>query len=142
MKFDRRFFSNLLVFILLIVVGIVISTFQTNNSVKMAFGNDTIAISSKDYNMNIKYADVLSLELVEDPDLGSVADGKNRPELQSGLWKNDIWGEYHLVFTPNATNCIVAHLQDGQTYVFNYNTNEATAECYREFLTHLPQQDK
>ena len=114
MKFDRRFFSNLLVFILLIVIGIVISTFQANNSV----------------------------ELVDVPNLGELADGKNRPELQSGLWKNDIWGEYHLVFNPNATNCIVAHLQDGQTYVFNHNTNEATAECYREFLTHLPQQNK
>lgn len=142
MKFDRRFFSNLLVFILLIVIGVVISTFQANNSVKLAFGDDMMAISSRDYNMNIEYADVKSLELVDVPNLGELADGKNRPELQSGLWKNAIWGEYHLVFNPNATNCIVAHLQDGQTYVFNYNTNEATAECYREFLTHLPQQDK
>lgn len=138
MKFDRRFFSNLLVFILLIVVGIIISTFQSNHSVKQAFSDDMMAISSRDYHMNIEYADVKSLELVDGPSLGELADGKNRPELQSGLWKNDIWGEYHLVFNPNATNCIVVHLQDGQTYVFNCNTNEATNDCYQELLAHLP----
>ena len=138
MKFDRRFFSNLLVFVLLIVVGIVISTFQTNNSVKLAFGDDTIAISSRDYNMNIKYADVKSLTLVEAPDLGELTDGKNRPELKSGLWKNDSWGQYHLCFNPNTTNCVLVHLKDGQVYVFNCNTNEKTAATYAEFLTHLP----
>jgi len=137
MKFDRRFFSNLLVFILLIIVGIVISTFQANNSVKLAFGDDIMAISSKDYNINIEYADVESLELVDNPDLCEVVDGKNRPELQSGVWKNEAWGEYHLCFNPSATNCIVVHLTDGQTFVFNYNTNEATAEAYQEFLTHI-----
>ena len=142
MKFDRRIFSNLILFIVLIVVVAVLTMCQSATAVKVAYSDELMAISSKDYRMNIEYADVLSLELVENPELGSVADGKNRPELQSGLWKNDIWGEYHLVFNPNATNCIVAHLQDGQTYVFNYNTNEATAECYREFLTHLPQQNK
>lgn len=139
MKFDRRFFSNLLVFILLIIVGIVISTCQASNAVQLAFGDDVMAVSSKDYRMNIQYTDVEALELVEAPDLGEVVDGKNRPELKSGLWKNEAWGEYCLCFNPNATNCIVVHLNDGQTCVFNYNTNEATAETYQEFLTHLPE---
>ena len=138
MKFDRRFFSNLIVFILLIVVGALLTMCQSAKTIRVAYTDELVAISSKDYNANIAYADVLSIELIDNPDLGSVSDGKNRPELKSGVWQNDTWGEYHLCFNPNATNCIVVHLKGSQPFVFNCNSNEATAASYEAFLSRLP----
>jgi len=137
MKFDRRIFSNIILFVALIVVIAVLTMCESSTAIKLAYSDELMAISSKDYRINIQYTDVESLELVEAPDLGKVVDGKNRPELKSGVWENQVWGNYHLCFNPNATNCIVVHLKDGQTYVFNYNTNEATAETYQEFQIHI-----
>jgi len=137
MKFDRRFFSNFLVFVLLIIVGIVISMCQASNTVRLAFGDDVIAISSKDYRMNITYSNVESLELINEPNFGEVTDGKNRPELKSGLWQNEEWGQYHLIYNPSSTGCIAVHMVNGDTYVFSNNTDKETAETYAEFLTHV-----
>ena len=137
MKFDRRIFSNIILFLLIIIVIAVTTMCQSSTAIKIAFADDLMALSSMDYSMNIPYADVRELELVEDPDLGKVSDGKNKPELQSGIWENEAWGEYHLCFNPNATNCVVVHLRDGQIFVFNSNSNEATAKTYEEFLTYL-----
>lgn len=137
MKFDRRIFSNIILFLLIIIVIAVTTMCQSTTAIKIAFADDLMALSSMDYSMNIPYADVLELELVDAPDLGKVSGGKNKPELQSGVWENETWGEYHLCFNPNATNCIVVRLRDGQIFVFNCNTNEATVETYKEFLTYL-----
>lgn len=137
MKFDRRIFSNIILFLLIIIVIAVTTMCQSTTAIKIAFADDLMALSSMDYSMNIPYADVLELELVDAPDLGKVSGGKNKPELQSGVWENETWGEYHLCFNPNATNCIVVRLRDGQIFVFNCNTNEATMETYQEFLTYL-----
>lgn len=138
MKFDRRFFSNLIVFVILVVVGALLTMCQSSKAIRVAYSDDLVAISSKDYNANIAYADVLSIELIDNPDLGSVSDGKNRPELKSGVWQNDTWGEYHLCFNPNATNCIVIRLKDNQTFVFNCNSNEDTVASYQACLSHIP----
>lgn len=138
MKFDRRIFSNIALFLIVIIVITVTTMCQSTTAIKVAFADDLMALSSMDYSMNIPYADVQELELMEAPDLGKVSDGKNKPELRSGIWENEVWGEYHLCFNPNATNCIAVHLRDGRTFVFNCNTNEATAQTYEEFLAHLP----
>ena len=138
MKFDRRIFSNLILFVVLIVVVAVLTMCQSSTAIRIAYGDELMGISSKDYSANVAYEDVASLELLEDPDLGATAGGKNRPELKTGLWENQSWGTYYLCFNPNATNCVVVHLKDGQVLVFNNNTNENTAATYEEFLTHLP----
>jgi len=137
MKFDRRFFSNLLVFVLLIVIAGVITMCTSSTAIKIAFGDEILGIHAVKYGMNIAYKDVESVELVEEPDLGSVSDGKNRPEIRTGLWENTTWGEYHLCFNPNATNCIVVRTHDGRIFVFNNNTNEATAEVFAQLKTYI-----
>lgn len=137
MKFDRRIFSNIILFVVLIAVTVIVTTCQSTTAIKTAFGDDLMGISSRDYSMNIAYSDVDAVELLEGPNLGDLIDGKNRPELKSGIWRNEAWGEYHLCFNPNGTSCIVVHLNNGQTYVFNCNTNEDTAQIYETLLTYI-----
>ena len=80
MKFDRRIFSNILLFVALIVVTAIITMCESSSAIKLAYGDELMGISSKDYRMNIEYTDVEALELVDEPDLGKLVDGKNRPE--------------------------------------------------------------
>ena len=137
MKFDRRVFPNIILFLILIVFVAVTSMCQSSSVIKIAYADDLMGISSKDYSINISYDDVESLELVETPEFGTLKDGKNRPELKSGIWENETWGEYYLCYNPKATNCVVVHLNSGKVCVFNCNTNEKTTETYQEFLTHI-----
>ena len=137
MKFDRKIFINLLLFTAIIVVIACATMCQSSTAIQIAFSDELVAVSSMDYGMNIEYTYVDSLALVNDPVLGSADGGKNKPELKSGLWQNDTWGQYHLCFNPNATNCIVVQTIDGQTFVFNYNTNEKTEEAYRTFMSRI-----
>ena len=137
MKFDRRIFTNLILFVLLIVLIAMFTMCQSSTAVQIAFADQVFAVSSADYGMNIDYDEIAAVELVEDPDLGAAAGGKNKPELKSGIWENSDWGTYQLVFNPSAANCIVVHTKSGEIYVFNRNTDQETVEAYEELLTHI-----
>lgn len=127
---------GIILFAVVIGIGLIESTYK----VTVKFSDEAVDINStRYYYMNIPYDMVDSIELVEMPDAGEVVNGKYDMTVRYGQWKNDTWGEYVVCMDPDATNCIVVHLDDGRTFVFSRRNNEKTAEDFATFQSYLTQ---
>ena len=123
--------------VLIFALVITISLLQPSNKVLVEFEDTSVNVKSAKYTMNIPYSMVDTIELVQKPDMGIIVDGHDDMILQTGIWSNDTWGEYHVCSEIVTDNCIVIHLNDGRTFVISRRNNEETAAVYEEFSAHL-----
>lgn len=123
--------------LVLFIVVLGISMVEAHFRIQAEFSDTQIAITSNRYNLTVRYDLIESIELVDMPDRGEHIDGKDDINIRYGIWTNDTWGEYYVCAIPNATNCIVMHLNDGRTFVFNARSNDYTAELFAELESHL-----
>lgn len=119
----------------LVVIGV--SMIEAHGRIQVEFSATQVEITSNRYNMTVKYDLIESVELVDLPDKGERIDGTDESSIRYGIWTNDTWGEYYVCAIPHATNCIVMHLNDGRTFVFNARSNDYTAELFAELQSHL-----
>lgn len=127
-----------ILFVLFLFAAVLLTSFVQNYfRINVEFSDTDISITSSKYSMRVDFDLVESIELMEMPDRGELVDGRNSSTLRYGNWKNDTWGDYVVLITPHATNCIVIHLTDGRTFVFNIRSNEDTASTYATFQTYL-----
>ena len=129
---------NILFVIILFATAMLMGKCDSDNAVRIHSNDTLIAVNSKSYSMNIPYDMIADITLENVPDLGRVIDGKNNDSLRTGIWENESWGEYHLCMDPDASNCIVASLDDGRTFVFNRKSAEETEKIYQEITKKLP----
>lgn len=129
--------KDLIFGLIILTLVIVISIFRPSKNVKAVFDETSVDIKSTQFSMNIPYDMVESLELTDLPELGENVDGYNNQVIQTGLWKNDTWGEYQSCLDLACETCVVVHLIDGRIFVISRQDQEATAEFYEEFQTHL-----
>lgn len=144
MKFWEKFWKlvnkRYLAFgIFLFAAAITISLIESTWKVKVQFEDTAVDIRTKQYSMNIPYDMVESIELVEMPDAGEIIKGGDDMTFRYGQWRNETWGEYVVCADLDATDCIVVHLDDGRIFVFSRRNNEATAEDFATFQSHLQQ---
>lgn len=123
--------------IILLALVIVISVLQPSNKIIAEFDDESVNIKSSKYTMNIPYDMVADIVLVEKPDMGEEINGHDDMILQTGTWKNEVWGEYEMCTEIATDNCIVIHLTDGRIFVVSRRDNEETAKVFEEFQTRL-----
>ena len=123
--------------IVILVLVIAISVLQPSNKIIAEFGEEAVDIKSSKYTMNIPYEMVAALELVDKPDMGTEVDGHDDMILQTGIWENEVWGEYTQCTEIATDNCIVIHLTDGRIFVISRRDNEETRKVFEEFQSHL-----
>jgi hypothetical protein len=124
------------IFLFVVVIGT--SLIESANKVTVQFGEAAVDIkSTRVYSMNIPYDMVSSVELIEMPDAGEAIKGTYDMTVRYGHWKNEVWGDYVVCMDPDATDCIVVHLDDGRIFVFNRKDNETTAEDFAIFQNYL-----
>ena len=137
-KFLNSVTGRYLIFgLCLFAVVIGVSMVEAHFRIEVAVTDTDISVGSNRYNLRVEYDLIETLELVEMPDRGENIDGRDETSIRYGIWSNDIWGEYTVLAVPNATNCIVLHLNDGRTFVFNARSNDYTAEIFAQLQTHL-----
>lgn len=129
--------KDLIFGLIILTLVIVISIFRPSKNVKAVFDETSVDIKSTQFSMNIPYDMVESLELTDLPELGENLDGYNNQVIQTGLWKNDTWGEYQSCLDLACETCIVVRLNDGRIFVISFRNTEETAASYEEFLSHL-----
>ena len=122
---------------LLILVVVIITFVEINNKITVTFEDAAVTIQSSKYSMKVDYDLISSAELVEMPDEGEVVDGFDDMSIRTGNWHNAAWGDYVVCAVPQATNCVVMHLTDGRTFVFNCKSNEETAAIYETLTAHI-----
>ena len=137
-KFLNSVTGRYLIFgLCLFAVVIGVSMVEAHFRIEVTVTDADISVGSNRYNLRVEYDLIETLELVEMPDRGENIDGRDETSIRYGIWSNDIWGEYTVLAVPNATNCIVLHLNDGRTFVFNARSNDYTAEIFAQLQTHL-----
>lgn len=125
------------IFGLIILSLVVILSFKPSNKVRFSFGEDSVDVRSTRFSMNIPYDMVDALTLEEKPDMGTRVDGYTDNIIQTGVWKNEVWGEYTACIEVYTDNCIVIHLNDGRYFVVSRRDNAETQKVFEEFLSHL-----
>lgn len=119
----------------LVVIGI--SFIEAYNRIQVEFSNTEINITSNKFSMCVEYDLIESIELMDMPDRGESTGGSDDGSIRFGDWTNETWGDYVSLSIPHATNCVVIHLNDGRTFVFNSRNNDTTAEIFATFQSHL-----
>lgn len=141
MKF-RDYFSPKNIIFAAVVIALMLgfAMRQASNTVKVKFGDTSVAITSSKYNMTISYEDIVSVELADMADPGEKGpDGYDDEILRAGDWTNDAWGEYYICAYLETSKCVVIEVEDGRTMVFSKKNDKTTAELYETLLTYLPE---
>jgi len=139
MKF-RDYFSlkHILFAIGLIALMLFFAFRQSNNTVKVNFGDTSVSVSSAKYSMSILYSDIRSAQLTNLAEAGEeVADSFDDDILRAGEWHNDTWGDYIIVADLDTSNCVLLTLYDGRTLVFSRKNDKATIEDFETLQSYL-----
>ncbi|MCC8065198.1 MAG: hypothetical protein LIO70_08960 [Clostridiales bacterium] len=121
--------------VVVVVVLTLFSAFTGTSSATLNLQDDGISISaSDDLTVEVAYADIQSITLEELPDsFGTCVDGKEGRNYSYGVWQSDTWGDYILAAKTSLTQVIVIETEE-QTVVFNYESDDVTAQLYEHFL--------
>ena len=119
-----------MIFVAVIFLAVIVLSLFSGESVEVKFQEDIMSINATNFEFNIAYGDIASVELTTLPDLGTMEKGLDSASLKEGNWNNAIWGDYHLCVIPTLTNCVDVELTDGRHVVFNYKSDESTADVY------------
>lgn len=134
----KKYFVRYLVFgLILFAVVIGLSMVESNYKVQESFDDTSVTIKSKRYSMNVPYDLIAEAELTAMPERGDVVDGSDDMTVRTGVWNNELWGEYYVCADPDSTNCVAMHLTDGRIFVFSLKNDETTAAAYETLLSHL-----
>ena len=139
MKF-RDYFSikHILFAIGIVALMLGFAFWQSDNVVKVTFYEESVFVKARRYAMDIHYEDIQSAELTAMEESGEeVADSFDDDTVRTGVWKNDVWGEYTTCIDPDTGNCILLKLADGRTLVFSRKDDATTTELFNTLQTYL-----
>lgn len=112
------------------VIVILILSRTMNGEQKVAVTVEADGLSFKTasgYTSELKWEDISSLELKENLSYGTLVEGTDNSKEKSGIWTNDLFGEYELIANARVTNSIVCVTDSGRVLVFNFESVESTA---------------
>jgi uncharacterized membrane protein len=117
---------TIVVVILLIGVGILMFT----GNVEYSLGDDALTVEATYYESStVKYADIDSVELCEDLDIGAIQMGFASARLSLGIFKSDDLGTYTLYSYNNADAHVVIKTSKATLVIGLENEDEARLLC-------------
>ena len=124
----RNTFLTLLIPILILLYIF----FGGSVGISLDFGEDALAISAEKQDWNIPYEQIISLELTDAEDFGTLLNGAEKRTLHYGSYENDSWGQYNLCIDPRIDAYIIIETNNG-FFVLNYENEESTKQLYIMF---------
>ena len=100
--------------------------------ISLDFGTDSLIVSAEKQDWSIPYDRIISLELTDAEDFGTLLNGAEKRTLHYGSYENDSWGQYNLCIDPRIETCIVIETGSG-FFVLNYENEESTQQLYTMF---------
>ena len=102
------------------------------------FGEDILTVNAGKHDWSIPYDQIISLELVENTNFGTLREGSEKRKLHYGFYENEQREQYTLCIDPRIENCVAIETNDG-FFILNYENRDSTQELYimfAEFLSH------
>lgn len=85
----------------------------------------------------VPYSSITEARLLEEPQYGTMAEGKETRQGKSGIWEHPEWGSYTLC-TYASSSCAVWILAEGQCYVVSLSSPAETRQLYQIVLEKSP----
>jgi len=113
----------------IIIAVVILYQIFFGKSYDLTIKDASLRMSIDQYQDVILLDEIDSLTLLDTLDQGSVADGGSSRNLSWGIWESDSYGRYHL-YMYNMTSRWILMEAGGETYIFNCDNAEATANFY------------
>lgn len=81
----------------------------------------------------VPYSAVTQVRLLEDPQYGTMIEGRQTRQGNSGTWDHPDWGEYTLCVYASSSSAVWLQA-DGQCYVVSLSSAEETRQLYQTIL--------
>lgn len=134
---ERKFWRQNQLWSLLLVVVVLFGMFG-KSGVSVAPGAETLMLSMHDgTTAAVPYENILSAELLDSPDFGTVADGKDTRTGKSGIWQHPQWGSYTLCVYSSCKSAVRMETS-GRSYVVNLPSEGETSQLYQLIQDKLP----
>lgn len=133
---------KLIMFCLTALIIVLFFFLRGDNSIVLELReNDAITLDGPQGTfVAIPYEDIQSVALLDSFDRGECINGGTKYKNVYGTWLCEAFGEYTLMARTKVDEHIAITDKDGQTLVFNYESNEVTENLYELILNLLEQQ--
>lgn len=123
--------------ICIVVVVAIVAVVMVSGHVDVRMDEDSLEIDATMMHEDIPFDEISHIELRDDVDYGMRTGGFGGMDISSGNFRNDGFGDYRLAIHNDVDLCIVVHMIDGDTVVFNLGDRESTESFYRDLLDRL-----
>lgn len=117
-------------FLAIVVIYYAVTSFGGGSSATVEFGQSSMTLRGpQEFSLTLDYLQIESLEVVTLPkDLGTVVSGGDAFLTSWGERENELWGNYTLFISKKIENAVLITTTDGDTIVYNYESEEACDE--------------
>lgn len=85
----------------------------------------------------VPYSSITEVRLLEEPQYGTMLEGKQTRQGSSGTWQHPEWGNY-ILCAYSSSDCAVWFLAEGQCYVTSLSSSAETRQLYQIILEKSP----
>lgn len=129
--------SSIFVIAVIVIVTLLTVIKNGDNTMQINMGDHSMTFSGiDDFTHELAYDDIISAELVLDPDWESLG-GQEFGPFRVGQGSNAQGEQYTLFVTTQADCAVVTALADGSQMIFNYNSTGNTESIYEMLLKNI-----
>ena len=123
--------TNMLFTVSILVCAVVWGITSSNGgAVTISLSDGRLSVSDEGrYTWVVEIDDIIALELVEEMDFGTIWEGESKPNIISGIYRNNEYGEYRIIAFADVGQYIVIHYSGG-ILVCNYISISQTESIY------------
>ena len=122
----------------LVLAAVVLLNLLGGSGVSIAPGPESLTLTMHDGSaVVVEYDTVTSVQLLEKPDCGTVAEGKETRTGRSGTWEHPEWGSYTLCAYASCDRVVRITTEAG-SYVMNLASEEETHQLYQLIQDKMP----
>lgn len=115
----------------LVLAAVVLLNLLGGSSLSVAPGPEELTLTMHDGQVcTIPYSAITEVQLLEDPQYGTMTQGKETRQGSSGTWEHPQWGSYTLCAYASSSSA-VRILAEGKCYVTNLSSLAETQQLYQ-----------
>lgn len=112
----------------LVLAAVVLVSLLVNPGISVATGPDALTLTLQDgKSCTVPYSSITESDLLEEPQFGTLLEGKESRQGKSGTWQHPQWGEYTLCVYAGSESAVWFQAE-GQTYLVSLSSSEETRQ--------------
>ena len=135
---ERKYWKRNQVWALILAAAVVLFGLLGGSGVSVAPGADALTMTMHDGTTeSVAYGDMTAAELLEEPDYGTVLEGKDTRAGKSGTWEHPQWGSYTLCVYASSNKVVRITTETG-CYLVNLASDGETEQLFQLLQDKMP----